>query len=267
MKWPNSITFIRHGESGYNILNKIKKDENSAFSKFEKLFWRDYELALDENWVSAELKSQAKLARQELFAVFSDGDYMTPLTEEGFVQAEKTGEVLSKQIKLPNIIYVSPYLRTRQTLEMLTKGWPELAKVRTVSEERVRELEHGLATIYNDWKLYLVYNPEQAILMKRGHNYEYRFLNGENKSDVRERMRSFLTTLVRENANEDVLIVSHHLALLALRATLERWDREEFGRVDREEKPINCGVTIYEGVSGEGRDGKLKLRIYNSKLY
>jgi broad specificity phosphatase PhoE len=189
------------------------------------------------------------------------------MTEEGIHQAEETGRHLLEHMELPDVIYVSPYLRTRQTLEGLIRGCPELGKVKVVVEERIREQEHGLSTVYNDWRIYLAFNPAQALLRKRGGDYEYRFLNGENKADVRDRVRTFLTTLIRENAGMKVLIVSHHLTLLAFRANLERWDREEFMRVDREESPINCGLTVYRGDSESGQDGRLIMESYNKKLY
>lgn len=267
MKWPATVAFVRHGESAYNVLKKIKKDGASAFTAFEKHFRPEYEAARDEMWVSEELRALAVAARKELTDTFSKGDYMTPMTEEGIRQAEETGRHLLEHIPLPDVIYVSPYLRTRQTLEGLIRGCPELGKVKVVVEERVREQEHGLSTVYNDWRIYMVFNPEQALLRRRGGDYEYRFLNGENKADVRDRARSFLTTLIRENPGERVLVISHHLTLLAFRANMERWDREEFMRVDREETPINCGVTIYEGDSTLGRDGQLVMKAYNKKLY
>ncbi len=267
MKWPQSMTFIRHGESAYNVLKKIKKDDGSAFAKFETQFWKEYEALHDETWVSTELKQLAELARKELIDTFSKGDYSTPLTEAGERQAEETGTHLLEHITLPDIVYVSPYLRTRQTFAGLVRGCPALAQCRVVFEERIREQEHGLSTIYNDWRIYLVYNPAQAVLFKRNGDYEYRFLNGENKSDVRERARSFITTLIREHAEQNVLVVSHHLTLLSLRANLERWDKDEFIRVDRTETPINCGMTIYQGDPAQGSDGRFIMKEYNTQLY
>jgi hypothetical protein len=74
MKWPQSIAFIRHGESGYNVLKKIKKDDASAFTAFEKRFWPEYEAAQDDEWVSEELLVLAKAARKELSDTFSVGE-------------------------------------------------------------------------------------------------------------------------------------------------------------------------------------------------
>lgn len=264
MKWPNNLTFIRHGESSYNALKKIKADD-PKYGEFCDLFNKEYKNAKDENWASDELRGKAKEIWEKNKLMV--GDYNTPLTKEGIEQAEKTGKELPRIVELPDVIYVSPYLRTRQTFEGLCKSWPDLKKVKTISEERIREQEHGLALVYNDWRLYYVFNPKQALLYKLGGDYEYRYVNGENKADVRDRVRSFLSTLIREHAEHKVFVVSHHLTLLCLRANLERWDREKFIDVDKNEKPINCGVTIYKGDPGQGKNGRLVLDTYNKKLF
>lgn len=110
MKWPNSLTFIRHGESTYNYL-RVKKQENSDYKIFCELFDKEFSLAQDEDWLSEELKTLAKNIWQD--TKLSVSDYNTPLTDEGFNQARKTGEALIDKINLPDVIYISPYLRTR----------------------------------------------------------------------------------------------------------------------------------------------------------
>ncbi len=264
MKWPNALTFIRHGQSSYNLLKK-KKEEGASYHVFKERFEKEFKNATHEDWASEELKYLARQVWQDTKLGVSD--YNTPLTEEGVRQAEETGRRLKEEAVIPEVVYVSPYLRTRQTLEGLMRGLPELKKASVVSEERIREQEHGLATIYNDWRVYFVFNPVQALHFNLETDYEYRFLNGENKADVRDRVRSFLGTLIREHAGGKVLIISHHLTLLSLRANLERWDREKFIEVDKNDKPVNCGVTTYRGDIAQGRDGRLLLETYNQKLY
>ena len=264
MKWPNTLTIIRHGESAYNVLKESrKKDVN--YKKFTDLLNEEYKKANKLDWPSKKLIKLAKQAWKE--NGFEYSDYETPLSEEGWRQAEKTGLKIKENIVLPDIIYFSPYLRTKKTVDGLIKGWPELKKSRIVPEERIREQEHGLQSLFGDWRIFSVMNPAQALLFKKEGDYFYRHVNGENKADVKDRIKSFLSTLIRENADQHVLIISHHLTLLCLRANLERWLPEEFIRVDREEKPINCGVTIYEGNPNLGKNGKLILKTYNKKLY
>ncbi len=264
MKWPNSLTFIRHGESAYNEL-KLRKLENPEYAHFKELFDRDFAVAEDERWPSEELKTLARSIWQKTKLTVSD--YGTPLTQVGYEQARKTGSELSKVIAVPDIIYASPYLRTRQTLQGIQEGWPELVKVKIVPEERIREQEHGMSTVFNDWRVHYTLDPLQGLLYKLEGDYEYRHLNGENKADVRDRVRSFLATLIREESGKNVLMISHHLTLLSLRSNLERWDRERFIKADEIEKPINCGVTIYKGNPNVGKEGRLILDTYNKKLY
>src|SRR5581483_10344401 len=112
-----------------------------------------------------------------------------------------------------------------------------------------------------------VMHPEQYELRKMQGAYWYRHPQGESVDDVRERNRSLISTLVREYSEQDVWLITHHLTKLSLRANLERFGEEEFLRLDSEEKPVNCGVTIYRGDPALGRDGKLVLDKYNQQLY
>jgi len=265
MKWPSSLSFIRHGESAYNIL-KGQKLIDEEYQKFSTLFAEEYRTANTVEWASPELRGLAHTVWKKYGIAASD--YDTPLTELGLQQAKTTGLHLQETLGVvPDIIYVSPYLRTRQTFEMIRESWPDLKDVKTVHDERIREQEHGLSTVFNDWRVYAALNPQQGLLMRLEGEYAYRFLNGENKPDVRDRAWSFIDTLTREHAEENVLLISHHLTLMCFRALLERWNREEFIETERTDKPINCGVTIYRGHPEQGKNGRLLLDIYNKKLY
>ena len=68
-------------------------------------------------------------------------------------------------------------------------------------------------------------------------------------------------------ANKHVLVVAHFRIILCLRMILEGFDPEEFTRIDKEEGPINCGVTMYRKAPARGKFGKLGLVCYNKKLY
>ena len=264
MKWPTTLIFIRHGESAFNAL-RAKKQRMEHYDEFRELFTKEFSIAVTPDWPSAKLVAMANEIWME--CRLDENDYDTPLTDAGREQARTTGEQLAKQSYLPDVVFVSPYLRTRQTLEEIQKGWPALRDVRVVSEERIREQEHGLSTLYNDRSVYFTLNPLQGLLYKLEGDYGYRYQNGENKADVRDRVRSFLSTTIREYSEQTVLCISHHLTLLSLRANLERWDREQFMKVDYEDFPINCGVTIYKGDPRKGQSGRLQLESYNQKLY
>jgi broad specificity phosphatase PhoE len=253
MKWPKQLTLIRHDESAYNALKKFK-ESSDLYKKFRKSY--------ESDWRSEETKILAREVKEKLSLNF--GDHNTPLAENSGGQAIKMAGELKNKIVIPDVIFVSPYQRTWETLKKMYEGWPELKKVRVYEEERIREQEHGLLIAFNDKRIMFSLFPEQRELFEKKGAYWYRFPQGENVPDVRERNRSWITTLVREFAGKQVLAVTHHLTILATRANLERLSAEEFLRLDEDEEPINAGVTIYEGQEEENR---LLLTDYNLKLY
>lgn len=257
MKWPLSLTIIRHGQSTYNVL-RDKKKADPEYREFVK--WFDSDKPANGEMTQLAINLQRR---------YSTGvsDYQTPLTKQGFAQAYATGTEILKHVPGPEVIFVSPYLRTRQTLAQITNALPELTLVATILDDRIREQEHGLSLLYNDWRIFQTMHPEQRQLHNLQGEYWYQFPQGESVSMVRDRIRSFMTMLVREYAGKHVWLVSHHLTLLSIRANLERLSPEEFMRIDHDEKPINCGVTIYEGHPEQGVDGKLVLAAYNQRFY
>jgi broad specificity phosphatase PhoE len=78
-------------------------------------------------------------------------------------------------------------------------------------------------------------------------------------ADVRDQFRSILNTLIREYSGQRVLLVTHHLTVLSIRATLESSTPEEFIKLDKQNKLTNCCVTNYVRKPAEGTDGKLVL--------
>jgi broad specificity phosphatase PhoE len=255
MKWPAWLMMIRHDTSAYNVLRDLKQGDD-LYQEFLEEWARD-----------PFSEATVKLARavQKKFAL-GVGDAETDLADTEGRQAYETGVALSSG-ELPDVVFASPYKRARLTLQHITRGWPALAAVRVYEEERIREQEHGLSLIYNDWRVFHALHPEQKMLRDIEGAYWYRFPQGENVPDVRDRNRSFLTTLTRDFAGKKVLVVTHHLNILASRANLERLSADEFLRMDEQEKPINCGVTLYVGDPSQGTDGRLNLGYYNKKNY
>lgn len=255
MKWPALAQFVRHDVSQYNVL-KARKASDPLYQEFLVAYRADF--------TSAECRNLAEQVHKKFSLPFSD--QATPLIEINSKTVVNTGINLRAMGSVPDVIFVSPYRRTLETLAGLTVGYPELAQVKTYKEERIREQSHGLAGLFNDYKVFYTFYPDQRRLHDQDGEYWYQWPQGESVSDVRLRVLSFLTTLTRDFNNKKVLIVSHHLALLAFMANLERWDATEFERVDEEEKPINCGVTTYVGDPNVGKNGKFKLTCYNRDL-
>lgn len=256
MKWPASVTLVRHAESAYNELRQ-KKREDSLYDAFLTAFERDHR--------SPEARRLALEVKDRYTLGFND--FEMPLTEAGRNQARITGKHLHEVISLPEVIFYSPYRRTCDTLTEICGEWPVLKSVRMIEEDRIREQEHGLALLYNDRRVMHVLHPEQKELRDLLGPYWYQQPQGESVSQVRDRARAVITMLIRECAGQRVLMITHHLMILSWRANIERLTPAEFIRLDAEEEPFNCGITHYEGNPSAGNDGKLELKFYNKKLY
>ncbi len=256
MKWPEELILVRHDVSAYNVL-KGKKVQDPEYRQFLK----EYEADPESN-IAREL-AIALTKRWRL----GTGDHDTHLVDKESQNAEKVGRALRELHEVPHVVFASPYERAQDTFAGLVRGWPELADVKRYDDERIREQEHGLSLLYNDWKLFCAIYPEQRRLREIEGNYWYRFPQGENVPDVRLRNRLFTDTIIRDFATKRVLAVTHHLNILAIRANFERWGAEQFLAADRKEKPINCGVTVYEGKPDLGTNGRLILKYYNKKYY
>lgn len=256
MKWPKHITIIRHGQSTFNVLRE-QKAKDPLYQKFK----RDYE----EDFESSSIRKLAEEMKRKY--VLSVSDYKTPLTELGLEQAYLTGQALSQTLAVPDIIFCSPYLRTVQTFKQMQKAWSDLKTDLMVSEDRIREQEHGQALLYNDWRLFHVYHPEQKRLRDLLGQYWYQFPQGESIPEVRDRVRLLIDTLIREWAGKDVWLITHHMTILSIRALMERLTPEQFIELDQKETPINCGVTRYTCNPELGRNGKMEIEFYNRKFY
>jgi broad specificity phosphatase PhoE len=259
MKWPAELILIRHAESAYNNLKRLKAADPD-YRRFLELF--------EENCSTAEIHDLAAILHKRHSLGCSDR--ATPITPLGEDQARETGRRIRQSgINPPDVVFVSPYLRTERTLDILKEEWPDLGKATVYREERIREKDHGLALLYNDWRIYKLMHPDQSELHKLLGEYDYRFLNGENIPDVRQRNLSWIATLSREFSGKRVMAITHHLTILATRANFERLSPKEFLHLDEHDKPVNCGVTRYVGnpEGGKSGKGKLELHEYNRQYY
>lgn len=252
MKWPSQLVLIRHAESAYNAL-KHQMQADPDYQQFKLLYAK--------NPLDAKTVDLAHILHERYPC--QHGDMATPLANGGLEQSQKLGQFLRQNQAMPDLVYVSPYVRTWATLSGILQGWPELSEVKVIEEERIREQEFGLRLLYNDLAFFFALHPDQYQLHSLRGSYWYRYPQGENVPDVRARNRSWATTLTRDFAGKSVLAITHHLNILAFRANMERLSAHQFIDLDEHDKPANASATIYRGEPKLGRDGRLLLESYN----
>lgn len=154
-------------------------------------------------------------AENNVLGVLS-GDPKTPhhLTEKGKNQVKST-VTLIKSMK-PDIIYVSPFVRTQDTAEIVRDGIG-LGKEKVITDERIRELVSGSWNGRNVTE----YLEHFAHI---GH-FDSHPDGVENYAEMKKRMGDFLYDLEKKHEGKTILIVTHEnpaFLLISAAAALDR---------------------------------------------
>lgn len=215
MAMPNELVFIRHGESEANIVQKTE-DHDVHPNTVSELFLRP--------------------------------DWKHRLTPAGVEQAQNARLWLERNLGGTasfNALYVSPFLRTRETAAYIggfdQEGW--------TIDDRLVERSWGVYGKLPRAEQRAQY-PRTAE-EKRLNPWYTRLDGGESMPDVYARFRSFQETLHRERSGERVLAVTHGDFINAARYGVERMTPEEWEALDENKEYTirNCTILEYTRVN------------------
>jgi broad specificity phosphatase PhoE len=189
-------------------------------------------------------------------------DHKIALTEEGMVQAEKTGVYLRTRFGIPNYLYHSGYERTIQTADQILKAYPaeESKKVRVRMNPFIRERDPGYTYDMTETEVAAAFPHLEEYWQTFG-GFFARPPGGESLAEVAERVYTFLNMLFRDRAGKKVWVVLHSGTLRAMRFLLERWPYEQATHWPPGQSPENCGITVYQY---DPEQERLVLREYNT---
>ena len=231
MTMPRDLLFIRHGQSEANI---VQKNSNHG---------------VDPGTTGK---------------IFARPDWQQRLTDKGIAQAKQAKGYIDQQLgglQTFDALYVSPFLRTRETAAYIggtgLEGW--------TIDDRIVERSWG---VYG--KMPTAEQRAQFPLTaaeKLANPWYIRLDGGESMPDVYARFRDFQATLHREQADQRVVVVSHGDFINAARYGVERMTPEEWEALDENKAYTirNCTLLHYTRVNpidpGDIRD-KLHWRRY-----
>lgn len=165
-------------------------------------------------------------------------DYALNITEKGRSQSVSVGNDISRIIQGETVhAYVSPYYRTRQTLNEI-ETVIDANIIKSIEDPRLRE---------QDWGHLRHPDANQNIMRERREfsSFYYRIQDGESGADVFDRISTFLETLHRDFNKPDYpqncLIVTHGLTLRLFLMRWFHWSVEEFESL---RNPKNCQVVV-----------------------
>jgi broad specificity phosphatase PhoE len=173
-----------------------------------------------------------------------------PLTPNGFLQAKR----LARYFENRDIqkIYVSRYLRTRQTAAPVA----QLKRLPVIEDARIDEIDVGDTETLSYSEIASTYPGFWAAF--QGHQQDVRFPGGETGEEVITRQDNFLKDVTTNN--EDILVVSHDgfLRLLVCNFLgMPVYKRYLF-------KTDYCGLSVFEY---RDEEREWTIRAYNQTVY
>ncbi len=136
------------------------------------------------------------------------------LTPEGIKQVEEVAEKIKENGGL-DLIFASPFLRTKHTAEIVAKKLGLDIKI----DDRLKEIDEGLAC---EGKPHSVCLPVNGKL-----TFDYKFNGGESWRDVRARMFSVIKEIDEKYEGKRILLVGHGDPLWLLYSLTKNLSEEE----------------------------------------
>lgn len=228
--WPGVLFVVRHGESAGNVA-----------------------------------RDAANAAREPVI-ISTSRDVDVPLSPLGERQATALGHWFGNlpSDQRPTVIITSPYVRARQTTEILKSlgNFPYASDAaELVVDERFREKEFGILDGLTRYGIRERF-PDQATFRSTLGKFYHRPPGGESWCDVILRLRSAFTMICREYHGERVLVVAHSVVVLCLRYIVEHLTEEEILKIDRDTEVANCSVTRFD-LDRSRPDARLVLDSFN----
>lgn len=168
---------------------------------------------------------QTKYQKENIKKIYpADSNDKLEITEEGRERIQQQAEILKD--KNIDLIFCSPYLRTKQTAEIVNK----VLQKEIIFDERLVDVDMG-EFAGKPFSLYEKFFIEDKL------GFTDRPKDGENWKDVLQRIESFLNDTEKKYQNKNILIISHGDTLWLMAGSLKELKTlEEFFTTRKTEK-------------------------------
>jgi isoleucyl-tRNA synthetase len=138
------------------------------------------------------------------------------LTPKGKTQAQEAAKWLKD--KKIDLIFVSPFIRTRETAEIIA-GELKLDPKNIFTDDRLKEYNVG---VWNGKSF-----PEFQKMFAQADRFETSPEGGESYTDLKKRMGDFIYSLEKKYSGKNILIVTHDSPLFLLTAAVKGLTKKE----------------------------------------
>ena len=184
--WASPLPFWKSKSGKIIFVNSIEDLKNKTKKSGNKYFVMRH----------GEAENNAK-------NIYSSNQKINHMTEKGRAQVLET--VRNLKDKKFTKIYCSPFLRTRETAEIVAEQI-DFPRDRIIYDDRIRELEFG---DFSDRSL----SEYWDYMKNKNWGLETKIPGGESFQDAKNRIGDFLYDIDQQNESETILIVSHGLAV------------------------------------------------------
>jgi len=281
-----NITFVRHLESKYNEYKELIKS-NPDYQEF---------MTTDN---IARKKELVQVLLKDFFEQVGI-DYETQLSSKWHEEWEILSQNYSNMIAqhpevFPDLIYVSPYVRTRWTLYYMLKNikWLKMDFDELINEkklkdlivwsfngrkfsikvdERIRERDHGSNIAPSHIRDFLdgeKWFHDMLSKLQREKIYYYTSPAWwESQVQTNARAKEFLLRNYEKKKFKNILCVSHHLEILWSIQSISWWSFETFYKLNELRRPANGSFTILSQIpkTEVGEENKFRISAYNLSL-
>jgi isoleucyl-tRNA synthetase len=191
--------------------HKLKSISSVEELKESKDFDEVYKKRLNNNYILARHGEAEQNVSKTLDTLPQKNK--SKLTIKGIAQVEKTKDLLeSKKI---DMVFASPFVRTRETADILAGG------KEIVFDDRLVEINGGIFDGKSEAEFDNFFDD------KKINRFERTPEEGESWRDIEKRVQSFFNELEEKYADKNILIISHGDPLLLLEKYIEKWDEKK----------------------------------------
>jgi broad specificity phosphatase PhoE len=227
-------------------------------------------------------------------------DYETGLSETGHQQGEKIGKIYAQLINqyptfFPDIIYISPYLRTRLTayyflknIQGLTVEFEKLINEDKLEDliignfngkdfsikidERIRERDHWSNIAPSFLREFKQEKDWYRKLLSEQQNEQVHYFTapewGESQVQTNARAKLFWKDIFAKEEYKNILVFSHHLTIIGVLLSIFGGSFQTFYKLNELRRPENGSLTLLSQIpkTEQGSEHKFRISWYNLSL-
>ena len=173
-------------------------------------------------------------------------DYKIPITPDGAMHAQVTGQAIRERFGTFDYIYHSGYTRTIDTTNEILKAYTkeERRAMKVRQNTFIRERDPGFTYDMTETEAETAF-PWLAEYWQTFGGFFSHPPGGESLAMVVQRVYLFLGMLFRDRPDQKIMVVTHGGTLRCFRYLLEKWGYDEALSWPQGEGPGNCSVTTY----------------------